>query len=61
MRHFSLVTSYKSGYKYLPKKVSGKGEKEKIGRKDFTYRPKTACVQNRIYCPKTKTIHNPKK
>jgi hypothetical protein len=49
MCHVSHVTFYRSGEK---------GEKEKTGRKDFTYRPKIACMQNRIYCPKTKAIHN---
>lgn len=48
------VTSYKSGYNNLPQKVSEKGEKEKSGRKDFIYRLKTVCAQNRIYCPQNK-------
>jgi len=30
---------YKSGYNNLPQKVSEKGEKEKTGRKNFTYSP----------------------
>lgn len=60
MHHVSCVTSYKSGYNNLPQNVSEKCEKEKTGRRDLTYRPKIACVQNRIYCPppKKKTIHN---
>lgn len=48
------VTSYKSGYNNLSQKVSEKAEKEETGRKDFTFRPKTAYVQNRICCPQNK-------